>query len=140
MEDSRRASGTTRGSAVNTAGTSVKISHSPAPSAAATATAEASEPPRPSVVTSPAAETPWKPVTSTMAPRSSSSWMRCGSMPVSRALPCAWSVPIPACRPVSDTAFEPSSVTAMAASAHEIDSPTDSSASSSRSGGRAEMP
>ncbi len=47
---------------------------------------------------------------------------------------------MPACRPVSDTAREPSSATAIAASAQEIDSPTDSSASSSRSGGRADMP
>src|SRR5918999_695439 len=49
---SLRASGTIRGSALNTPATSVKISHTSAPSAAASATAVVSEPPRPSVVTS----------------------------------------------------------------------------------------
>jgi hypothetical protein len=56
---------------VNTAGTSVKISHSVAPTAAARAAADASDPPRPSVVTSPSGDMPWKPVTSTIEPRSS---------------------------------------------------------------------
>ncbi len=50
---SRRASGTTRGSEVYTPSTSVNIWHSSAPSAAASATAVVSEPPRPSVVMSP---------------------------------------------------------------------------------------
>ena len=49
---SLRASGTMRGSALNTPATSVKISQTSAPSAAASATAVVSEPPRPSVVTS----------------------------------------------------------------------------------------
>src|SRR5581483_8831196 len=63
------ASGTRRGSAVNTPSTSVKISHAP-PSAAASATAVASEPPRPSVVTSCSDDTPWNPATSTILPSS----------------------------------------------------------------------
>ncbi len=51
-----------RGSAVKTPGTSVKISQASAPSAAASATAVVSEPPRPRVVTSCVdVETPWKP-------------------------------------------------------------------------------
>ena len=61
----RRASGTSRGSVVYTPSTSVKIWHSSAFSAAASATAEVSEPPRPSVVMLPAASTPWKPATMT---------------------------------------------------------------------------
>ena len=61
------ASGTIRGSAVNTPGTSVKISHASAPSAAASATAVVSEPPRPNVVTSCVdVDTPWNPATSTI--------------------------------------------------------------------------
>ena len=47
-----RADGTTRGSAEKTPSTSVYISHTSASSAAASATAVVSEPPRPSVVTS----------------------------------------------------------------------------------------
>ena len=48
--ESRRARGTMRGSAVYTPSTSVNIWHSSAASAAASATAVVSEPPRPSVV------------------------------------------------------------------------------------------
>ena len=48
---SLRARGTIRGSVVYTPSTSVKISHRSARKAAASATAEVSEPPRPSVVT-----------------------------------------------------------------------------------------
>src|ERR671934_114245 len=52
------------------------MSHDSAPRAAASATAVVSEPPRPSVVMSYSVETPWKPATSTIWPRSSASWMR----------------------------------------------------------------
>jgi len=135
----RLAFGTTLGSAVNTAGTSVKISHSDTPSAAATATAEASEPPRPSVVTAPSGEIPWKPVTSAIAPSFSASTIRSGRTSRSRALPCVSSVRMPAWPPVKDMAREPSSCTAIEASAQEICSPTESRASSSRICGRADI-
>ena len=74
---SLRASGTIRGSALKTPATSVKISQTSAPSAAASATAVVSEPPRPSVVTSSEpCDTPWKPATSTTLPVSSACRIR----------------------------------------------------------------
>ena len=54
------------------------------------------------------------------------------------ALPCEVSVTIPACEPVSEIALWPRSLIAIAASAHEIRSPTESSMSSSRGSGRGE--
>ena len=61
-----------------------------APSAAASATAVVSEPPRPSVVMSLVSwETPWKPATIAIAPSSSALWIRPGVMSMIRALPCA---------------------------------------------------
>src|SRR3979490_874718 len=50
MYGSLSAPGTRRGSAVKTPATPVKISHASAPSAAASATAVVSQPPRPSAV------------------------------------------------------------------------------------------
>jgi hypothetical protein len=90
------ASGTIRGSAVKTPSTSVKISQAP-PSAAASATAVVSEPPRPSVVTScESAETPWNPATSTIFPASSASLMRVARTSAIFALPWTVSVTMPA--------------------------------------------
>ena len=137
---SLRALVTTRGSAVNTPGTSVKMSHSRAPSAEARAIAVASEPPRPSVVTSPWPDMPWNPATSTIAPCVQRLDDPLGDICRSRALPWASSVTIPACAPVSETARSPRSCTAIAASAQDIISPTDSSASSSRGCGSADRP
>jgi hypothetical protein len=57
----------------------------------------------------------------------------------SRALPYWPSVRIPACAPLSEIAWPPSSATAIAVSATEIASPTESSTSSSRSGGRTDI-
>ena len=54
-----RADLTTRGSVVKIPVTSVKISHTFAFRATASATAVRSEPPRPSVVISPSGESPW---------------------------------------------------------------------------------
>ena len=51
---------------------------------------------------------------------------------------CEESVTIPACEPVSEIARCPRSLIAIAQSAHEIRSPTDSSMSSSRGSGRSE--
>ena len=94
-----------RGSAVKMPGTSVKISHASAPSAAASATAVVSDPPRPSVVTSCVdVETPWKPATSTILSSSSASWMRWPRTSTIFAFVWLASVTMPACEPVKDTA------------------------------------
>ncbi len=55
-----------------------------------------------------------------------------------RALVCEESVTIPACEPVSEIAWWPRSWIAIAQSAHEIRSPTESSMSSSRGTGSSE--
>src|SRR5436190_1876878 len=112
--------------------------HDSAPSAAASATAVVSEPPRPSVVMSRSVETPWKPATRTIRFWSSASWIRCARTSTIFALPWNVSVTIPACEPVSEIASCPRSWIAIAASAHEMRSPTEISMSSSRGFGRAE--
>ena len=55
------------------------------------------------------------------------------------ALPCDVSVTMPACEPVSEIASCPRSWMAIAASAHEIRSPTEISMSSSRGFGRGDI-
>ena len=55
-----------------------------------------------------------------------------------RALVCEASVTMPACEPVSEIARWPRSLMAIAQSAQEIRSPTESSMSISRGSGRAE--
>ena len=82
---------------MKTPGTSVKISQNSAPSAAARATAVVSEPPRPSVVTSWAVDTPWNPATITMFPFPMASRIRPGLMSMILARPCEVSVMMPAC-------------------------------------------
>src|SRR3954469_6562836 len=109
-----------------------------APRAAASATAVVSEPPRPSVVTSAAVDTPWKPATSTMWPSSSAARMRSARTSRMRALVCEVSVTIPACEPVSEIALWPRSLMTIAASAHDWRSPVESSMSISRGSGRSE--
>src|ERR687887_2193545 len=104
----------------------------------ARATAVVSDPPRPSVVMSKSVETPWKPATRTIWPRSSASLIRRARTSTIFARPCTVSVTIPACEPVSEIASRPRSWIAIAASAHEIRSPTEISMSSSRGLGRAE--
>ena len=64
--------------------------------------------------------------------------MRCAFTSTIFALPCAVSVTIPACEPVSEIASVPRSEIAMATSAQEIRSPTEMSMSSSRGFGRGE--
>ena len=83
-------------------------------------------------------ETPWKPATSTIRSWSSASWMRRARTSTIFAWPCTVSVTIPACEPVSEIASAPRSWIAIAASAHEIRSPTEISMSSSRGFGRGE--
>ena len=80
-------------------------------------------------------ETPWKPATSTIRPASSASWIRFARTSTIFALPWTVSVTIPACEPVSEIACWPRSTIAIAASAHEIRSPTEISMSSSRGSG-----
>src|SRR5579885_775608 len=122
-----------RGSAVKMPGTSVKISHASAPSAAASATAVVSEPPRPSVVTSRVVvETPWKPATIAIFPCSSASCTRPRRISTMRALPCRASVTMPACDPVKETASRPRSMIAIETSATAIRSPAVRSMSCSR--------
>ena len=135
MAESLRALGTMRGSAVKTPSTSVKISHSPALKALASATAVRSEPPRPSVVISWVIVIPWKPATMTTRPFATSSWMRLALMSMTLALVWRPSVMMPTCEPVKEIALSPSSSIAMASSAAETCSPVAMSMSSSRSGG-----
>ena len=97
-----------------------------------------SEPPRPSVVTSEEVETPWKPATSTILPSSRAARMRSALTSRMRARVCEVSVTIPACEPVSEMASWPRSLITIAASAHEIRSPVESSMSISRGCGRGE--
>ena len=138
ISSSFRALGTILGSAVNTPSTSVQISQTSAPKAAANATAEASDPPRPSVVTSLVrGDTPWKPATITTFPSSSDSWTRKPRISSIFASPCASLVRIPACDPVKLTASRPSAWIAMASRAIEIRSPAVSNMSISRAGGDA---
>ena len=94
-----------------------------------------SEPPRPSVVTSLAVLTPWKPATSTIC---SSAWawrMRSARTSRMRALVWEVSVTMPACEPVSEIALWPRSLIAIAHSAQLMRSPVESSMSISRGSG-----
>src|SRR5215217_6873387 len=111
------------------------MSHTSASIAAASATAVVSEPPRPSVVTSLAVETPWKPATSTIWSSSSAARMRSARTSRIRALVWLVSVTMPACEPVSEIARWPRSLIAMAHSAQDIRSPVESSMSISRASG-----
>ena len=72
------------------------------------------------------------------SPASSASWIRRARTSTIFALPCTVSVTMPACEPVSEIASWPRSWIAIAASAHEIRSPTETSMSSSRGCGVAE--
>src|SRR3954454_16421686 len=106
--------------------------------AAASATAVVSDPPRPSVVTSLAVETPWKPATSTILPSCWASRMRSARTSRMRAFVCEVSVTMPACEPVSEIARWPRSLITIAARAHDWRSPVDRSMSISRGSGVSE--
>ena len=108
--------------------TSVYISHF-APSAAASATAEVSEPPLPSVATSPFSLTPWNPATITILPS-----FRCFfifSPFISSILFFVWCPPvlIPACLPVREIAGYPNDCKAILKRAIVCCSPVDISLS-----------
>src|SRR3954471_10853933 len=111
------------------------MSHTSAPSAAASATAVVSDPPRPRVVTSRAVLTPWKPATRTIRSSSSAWWMRSARTSRMRALVWLVSVTIPAWEPVRLIARWPRSLIAIAHRAQEIRSPVESSMSISRGSG-----
>src|SRR5258708_9094393 len=90
------------------------MSQRSAPSAAASATADVSDPPRPSVVTRLSGPSPWKPA----PPATWPSFRRVLISPVSifwiRALPCTPPVAIGICQPIQERAFTPLSCSAMA--------------------------
>ena len=108
------------------------MSHRSARIAAATATAEVSDPPRPSVVTRWSGPSPWKPaITGTWPPsmraisaRPSNVWMR--------AAPCAPSVNMGICQPSQDRASTPRLCRAMASRPAVTCSPVATTASYSR--------
>ena len=97
-----------------------------------------SDPPRPSVVTSLAVETPWKPATSTTRLSSSAERMRSARTSRMRALVWLVSVTMPACEPVRLIALWPRSLMAIAHSAQLMRSPVESSMSISRASGAVE--
>ena len=83
-------------------------------SAAASATAEVSEPPRPSVVTRPSGDRPWKPGTIGTSPAAMARAMSAVSMSTMRALVWAASVRIGICHDIQERAFTPSCCSAIA--------------------------
>ena len=107
--------------------------------AAAKATAEVSEPPRPKVVISGTPErlllVPWNPATTTTLPSSSSRRTRSVLISRIRARPWADSVRIPTWGPVIEPAGMPWACRAIESSAIETCSPVASSMSISRWGG-----
>ena len=90
-------------------------------------------PPRPSVVISPLAVSPWKPASITMLPSSSIFFTASGVMFTMRAFVCTRSVEMPACAPVRDTALPPRALMAIAVRAIVVCSPVARSTSISRS-------
>ena len=128
----RRAFSHTRGSVVATPSTSVKMRHSAALTAAARATALVSEPPRPSVATSPVAVAPWNPVITGTTPAARAARTGFGSIFESRALPWLESVLIPAAAPVIARAGIWRARKAAAKSPAETVSPVETTRSYSR--------
>ena len=81
------------------------MSQRSAPSAAAKATAEVSDPPRPSVVTRPSGDRPWKPGTIGTSPAAMAHAMAAVSMSTMRALACDPSVRIGICHDIQERDF-----------------------------------
>ena len=91
------------------------MSQRSAPMAAAMATADVSEPPRPSVAIRPvSAFTPWKPAMTATSPRAKPASRFFGSMPSIRAEPWADEVWIGICQPCQERALMPSLLSAIA--------------------------
>ncbi len=101
-------------------------------SAAASATAEVSEPPRPSVVMRLSGAMPWKPATTATWPVAMRRISSAPSMASMRALPCAVSVSIGICQPCQERASTPMSCSAMASRPEVTCSPVATTASYSR--------
>jgi hypothetical protein len=100
--------------------------------AAATATADVSDPPRPSVVTRPLSATPWKPGITATSPRARLSFSGPVSMAPIRALAKASEVSIGSCQPSHDRAGTPIACNAIARSPLVTCSPDDTTTSYSR--------
>ncbi len=130
----RRASATTRGSVVNTPGTSVYSSQASASSAWARATAVVSDPPRPKKVTSLSVDTPWLPPTTGTRPDSTVARIRSGR--TRRILALRWVVSVrnPAWLPVKESDSIPRSWRAIDINAQALRSPPVMSMSISRPG------
>src|SRR5690554_1596749 len=135
---SSTASGTRRGSAVNTPGTSLKMSMRSTPRATPSTAAVVSLPPRPRVVTWPSSVTPWNPATTATRPFRKWASTGSGSARSTRALPKLSSVMMPASRPVSAAAGTPSARRVWASTTQAMISPQ--AASRSRSRGSASAP
>ena len=105
------------------------MSHLSAFNAAARATAEVSEPPRPNVVISPSSVTPWNPATTIIFP--SSRFFLNLSVLISIILALEWtfSVKIPICVALKLTALYPWAWIAIVRSAIDTHSPVDKSIS-----------
>ena len=101
------------------------------------------DPPRPSVVTSPCwcdpSVDPWNPATMTTLPRAISSRTRTGSTFAMRARPCERSVRMPACAPVRLIAGTPVAWSAIATRVPLMCSPVASRRSISRASGSSVM-
>jgi hypothetical protein len=132
--DILRASGTTRGSVVNTPDTSVYSSHASAARTWARATAVVSEPPRPRNVTSLSTDTPCEPATTGTRPAATAARTRSGRISRMRAFWWMPSVTKPAWLPVNESAGTPRSASAMQTSAQALRSPVVINMSISRPG------
>src|SRR5882672_3422842 len=128
-----------RGSAVKMPSTSVKISQASALSAAASATAVVSDPPRPRVVMLPWSSIPWKPATTAISLRLRLSNSFSPSMLRMRALEKAESVRMRTWWPRKLRALPFSSWMARARSPTETCSPVETTTSCSRWLGRREI-
>ncbi len=101
--------------------------------AAATATAEVSEPPRPRVVTRPvSAWMPWKPAITATSPLAKPASRFFGSISAMRAEPCASEVTTGICQPCQERALRPSFCRATASRPAVTSSPEATTASYSR--------
>ena len=116
------------------------MSHRSAPTAAASATADVSDPPRPSVVTRLSGPMPWKPVSTGTWPIAMRATSPAPSIPSIRARPWAPSVRTATCQPVQDRASTPIVCNAMATSPAVTCSPVATTASYSRASCSADRP
>jgi hypothetical protein len=100
--------------------------------AAATATADVSEPPRPSVVTRPSSAMPWKPGITATSPAARLASKALVSIAPIRALAKASDVWIGSCQPSHERAGTPAACNAIASSPLVTCSPAETTTSYSR--------